>query len=102
MNADFVGDPAGLQLKTVINGELRQEESVGDLLFDCAYLISYLSSGTTLRKGSVIMTGTPGGELPALLTLEDNIANLLRLCRCRGRSQSAPVLGFGYYDGGFY
>lgn len=62
MNSTLVGDPAKLQLKTVVNGEVRQEESVGDLLFDCAYLISYLSSGTTLRKGSVIMTGTPGGK----------------------------------------
>jgi 2-keto-4-pentenoate hydratase/2-oxohepta-3-ene-1,7-dioic acid hydratase in catechol pathway len=30
-------------------------------LFDCAYCIHYLSQGTTLQKGSVIMTGTPGG-----------------------------------------
>jgi 2-keto-4-pentenoate hydratase/2-oxohepta-3-ene-1,7-dioic acid hydratase in catechol pathway len=51
-------------LKTIINGDVRQEELVDDLLFDCAYLISYLSSGTTLKKGTVIMTGTPGGKLP--------------------------------------
>jgi len=44
-----------------VNGQLRQEELVDDLLFSCAYLISYLSSGTTLQKGSIIMTGTPGG-----------------------------------------
>ncbi|KAH7393698.1 hypothetical protein BKA64DRAFT_676774 [Cadophora sp. MPI-SDFR-AT-0126] len=61
VNPDLVGEPAKLYLKTIVNGDLRQDESVGDLLFDCAYLISYLSSGTTLRKGSVIMTGTPGG-----------------------------------------
>lgn len=59
---DLAGDPKQLLLKTIINGEVRQEESVDDLLFDCAELISYLSSGTTLQKGSVIMTGTPGGE----------------------------------------
>ncbi len=57
-----IPDPAQLQLKTIIDGEVRQEESVGDLLFDCKYLVSYLSQGTTLQKGSVIMTGTPGGE----------------------------------------
>ena len=102
VSPDLVGDPAGLQLKTVVNGEGRQEESVGDLLFDCAYLISYLSSGTTLRKGSVIMTGTPGGELLPLLILEDNVANLLTLCRCRCRFEPAAILGPGYYDGGFY
>lgn len=58
---DLIGEPRDLTLRTVVDGEVRQEESVADLLFDCAFLISYLSSGTTLRKGSVIMTGTPGG-----------------------------------------
>ncbi|KAK7727233.1 hypothetical protein SLS63_007284 [Diaporthe eres] len=61
VRSDLVGDPTKLDLATVVNGQVRQKESVGDLLFDCAYLISYLSSGTTLQKGSVIMTGTPGG-----------------------------------------
>jgi 2-keto-4-pentenoate hydratase/2-oxohepta-3-ene-1,7-dioic acid hydratase in catechol pathway len=52
-----------LHLKTIVDGELRQDEGVSDLLFGCAYLISYLSSGTTLQKGSIIMTGTPGGTV---------------------------------------
>jgi 2-keto-4-pentenoate hydratase/2-oxohepta-3-ene-1,7-dioic acid hydratase in catechol pathway len=59
--ANAIGDPSKLHLKTIIDGEVRQDESVGDLLFDCAYCIHYLSQGTTLQKGSVIMTGTPGG-----------------------------------------
>ncbi|KAI9925247.1 hypothetical protein ASPWEDRAFT_121173 [Aspergillus wentii DTO 134E9] len=59
--ASEIADPKQLQLRTVVDGEVRQEESVSDLLFDCAYLVSYLSQGTTLQKGSVIMTGTPGG-----------------------------------------
>ncbi|KIW23280.1 uncharacterized protein PV07_11491 [Cladophialophora immunda] len=58
---DLVGNPAELHLKTIVDGETRQSESVSDLLFDCPYIISYLSQGTTLQKGSVIMTGTPGG-----------------------------------------
>jgi 2-keto-4-pentenoate hydratase/2-oxohepta-3-ene-1,7-dioic acid hydratase in catechol pathway len=68
---DVVGDPKKLLLKTIIDGEVRQEEFIDDLLFDCAYLISYLSSGTTLQKGSVIMTGTPGGKtvMPCLTFL---------------------------------
>lgn len=60
--AELIGDPATLHLKTIINGETRQDESVSDLLFNSAYLVSYLSQGTTLQKGSVIMTGTPGGK----------------------------------------
>ncbi|KAG4417626.1 hypothetical protein IFR04_009271 [Cadophora malorum] len=61
VNASLIEDPSKLHLKTIVDGNVRQDESVADLLFDCAYLISYLSSGTTLEKGSIIMTGTPGG-----------------------------------------
>ncbi|KAJ6179283.1 hypothetical protein N7519_009744 [Penicillium mononematosum] len=59
--ASEISDPSKLLLKTIVDEEVRQEEYVADLLFDCAYLVSYLSQGTTLQKGSVIMTGTPGG-----------------------------------------
>lgn len=59
--SELITDPKKLDLKTIVNGETRQDEGVSDLLFDCAYIISYLSQGTTLQKGSVIMTGTPGG-----------------------------------------
>ncbi|KAF2032576.1 hypothetical protein EK21DRAFT_98957 [Setomelanomma holmii] len=61
ISSESVGDPKELLLRTIVDGEARQEEYVSDLLFDCAYLVHYLSQGTTLRKGSVIMTGTPGG-----------------------------------------
>ncbi len=59
--ADLIDDPAKLHLKTIIDGEIRQDEEVSDLLFDCAEVVSFLSQGTTLEPGSVIMTGTPGG-----------------------------------------
>ncbi|PCH07188.1 Hypothetical protein PENO1_013360 [Penicillium occitanis (nom. inval.)] len=59
--SSLVEDPKTLRLTTTIDGEVRQDELIADLLFDCRYLISYLSQGTTLQKGSVIMTGTPGG-----------------------------------------
>ncbi|CAH0024867.1 unnamed protein product [Clonostachys rhizophaga] len=61
VSSALVGEPRDLHLKTTIDGQVRQDESVSDLLFDCRYLISYLSQGTTLEKGSVVMTGTPGG-----------------------------------------
>lgn len=57
-----IDDPRKLHLKTIVDGEVRQDTPVDDLLFDCAYLISYLSQGTKLQKGCVIMTGTPGGK----------------------------------------
>lgn len=61
--SELIGDPTKLHLTTTVDGEVRQDEGVSDLLFGCAHLVSYLSQGTTLQKGSVIMTGTPGGEL---------------------------------------
>lgn len=62
VNSKLVPDPSILQLSTTVDGELRQSSGLNDLLFNVPYLISYLSAGTTLQKGSVIMTGTPGGE----------------------------------------
>ncbi|CAI9634632.1 fumarylacetoacetate hydrolase domain-containing protein 2 [Alternaria burnsii] len=59
--SELIGDPKKLLLQTIVDGEVRQNEYVNDLLFDCAYLVHFLSQGTTLRRGSVIMTGTPGG-----------------------------------------
>ncbi|KAK4905076.1 hypothetical protein LTR49_025569 [Elasticomyces elasticus] len=58
----LIPDPDALQLTTTVDGERRQYESTSDLLFSCRYILSYLSQGTTLEKGSVIMTGTPGGK----------------------------------------
>ncbi|TKA70413.1 hypothetical protein B0A49_06211 [Cryomyces minteri] len=60
--SDLIDDPSKLHLKTIVDGETRQSEGVSDLLFDSKNLISRLSQGTTLQKGSIIMTGTPGGE----------------------------------------
>ena len=57
-----IGDPQSLAIKTVINGDdVRQSSCTDDLIFKLPQLIEHLSRGTTLRKGTVIMTGTPGG-----------------------------------------
>lgn len=56
-----VGDPGNLQLKTFVNGELRQDTNTDDLIFDVPTIVSFVSQGTTLEKGSLIMTGTPSG-----------------------------------------
>lgn len=60
-----VGDASDLQLRTMVNGEIRQDTSTSDLLFGVKKLVSFLSSGTTLKKGSLIMTGTPAGMFMA-------------------------------------
>lgn len=48
-------------LKTLVNGEVRQDSDTSDLLFGVREIISFLSQGTTLEKGTLIMTGTPAG-----------------------------------------
>lgn len=44
-----------------MNGEIRQKASTNDLVFGVKRIIEFVSQGTTLEKGSVILTGTPGG-----------------------------------------
>ncbi|KAL7004237.1 hypothetical protein EMMF5_006243 [Cystobasidiomycetes sp. EMM_F5] len=57
----LIPDPAALHMRTIVNGEERQSTSIGDLCFDVRTLVSFLSQGTTLEAGTIIMTGTPGG-----------------------------------------
>lgn len=54
-----VGDPETLKLRTWVNGELRQDGCTDDLIFGVREIIRFLSRGKTLRKGTIIMTGTP-------------------------------------------
>jgi len=61
VTADEVPDPSKLRLTTRLNGEVVQDESVGELCFDVAQLIEYCSKWARLEPGDVIVTGTPGG-----------------------------------------
>ncbi|EXJ66679.1 5-carboxymethyl-2-hydroxymuconate isomerase [Cladophialophora psammophila CBS 110553] len=56
-----LGAADDLSLKTLVNGEVRQNGNTGDLCFGVRKLIAFCSQGQTLQKGSLIMTGTPGG-----------------------------------------
>ena len=61
LTADEVPDPRALRLTTHVNGELRQDAAVADLIFDIPTLIETISAGITLEPGDVIATGTPAG-----------------------------------------
>ena len=58
---DEIPDPQALGLKTLVNGELRQNNSTAKMIWDCARLVAFFSTFVTLRPGVVISTGTPGG-----------------------------------------
>ncbi|MDP3321555.1 MAG: fumarylacetoacetate hydrolase family protein, partial [Bosea sp. (in: a-proteobacteria)] len=61
LTADEVPDPRTLRLRTWVNGELRQDATVADLIFDIPTLISTISAYITLEPGDIIATGTPVG-----------------------------------------
>ncbi|NCC81199.1 MAG: hydrolase [Clostridia bacterium] len=61
LTADELENPSGLQLKCYVNDELRQNANTKDLVFSIPRVISDLSRGLTLRRGDVILTGTPSG-----------------------------------------
>ncbi len=51
----------GLRLQTRLNGEVVQDASTDDMVFDVATLVSVISEGITLLPGDLIVTGTPAG-----------------------------------------
>ncbi len=61
ISPDELPDKNAMQLTCEVNGEVRQQDSTGDLIFDVPTLVSYLSGILTLHAGDVIFTGTPGG-----------------------------------------
>jgi len=54
-------DPSKLRITTRVNGEVRQDSSTSDLIFDVPALIAFTSAHMTLEPGDVISTGTPSG-----------------------------------------
>ncbi len=54
-------DPADLSVKTLLNGQVMQDSSTKDMIFNVQHLISYCSHNMTLLPGTVILTGTPEG-----------------------------------------
>jgi len=54
-------DPKVLELKTILNGKVMQDGKARNMIFSIEDILVYLSSGHTLKKGTVILTGTPSG-----------------------------------------
>ncbi|KAJ3338560.1 hypothetical protein HDU93_009408, partial [Gonapodya sp. JEL0774] len=61
VSSSVIQDPQTLRLRTVLNGETMQDSNTADMIFGVAELVSFLSQGTTLVPGTIIMTGTPSG-----------------------------------------
>lgn len=61
---DEVGDPSALTLTLSVNGEIKQQAVLSEMLFSIPALIAYLSKHIALAPGDVIATGTPPGVGP--------------------------------------
>jgi 2-keto-4-pentenoate hydratase/2-oxohepta-3-ene-1,7-dioic acid hydratase in catechol pathway len=60
--AAFVPDPQDLRLTLRLNGDIKQDESTADMIFDVARLIEHVSSVLELQPGDLICTGSPAGN----------------------------------------
>jgi 2-keto-4-pentenoate hydratase/2-oxohepta-3-ene-1,7-dioic acid hydratase in catechol pathway len=61
VSTDELADRDALHIVCEVNGEVRQDGTTADLIFDVPTLVSFLSSITTLVTGDIIFTGTPEG-----------------------------------------
>ena len=57
-------DFASLRVQTLVDGEIKQDASVKDMLFSVNDIIAYVSEFMTLEPGDLIATGTPPGVGP--------------------------------------
>ncbi len=57
-------DPSDLRVRTHLNGDLVQDGTTADMVFDVPALIAHVSAVMTLLPGDVILTGTPAGVGP--------------------------------------
>ena len=76
VTADELDPFSSLEIKTKVNGELRQNDNTDNLMFSFEYLVSYLSTFYHLKAGDIIATGTPNGagarfDPPKYLTAGD-------------------------------
>lgn len=57
-------DLAGLRVRTLLNGAVKQDAAITDLIFPIDFVIEYITQFLTLEPGDLIATGTPPGVGP--------------------------------------
>jgi 2-keto-4-pentenoate hydratase/2-oxohepta-3-ene-1,7-dioic acid hydratase in catechol pathway len=61
VSKSLIPDPHKLNIRGLKNGQVLQESSTDDLIFHVPKIVSFLSQSTTLKPGTIIITGTPAG-----------------------------------------
>jgi 2-keto-4-pentenoate hydratase/2-oxohepta-3-ene-1,7-dioic acid hydratase in catechol pathway len=54
-------DLSALRVRTLVNGQVRQDGTSADMVFDIPALVAYISGVMTLEPGDLVLTGTPAG-----------------------------------------
>lgn len=87
VTADEVPDPSRLELRTYVNGELRQQGNTCNFIYTIPELIEYITEFMTLEPGDMLWTGTPKGishihpgdvmrlEIDGIGALENSVTN---------------------------
>jgi len=60
--APYAGDPMALEIRLWLNGQVMQDSTTADMMFDIARLIEHASSIAELRPGDLLLTGSPPGN----------------------------------------
>ncbi|GAB2456660.1 fumarylacetoacetate hydrolase family protein [Jatrophihabitans fulvus] len=60
--AQFVPDPSALRITLALNGDVMQDESTADMIFDVPRLVEHVSAITPMRPGDLLLTGSPAGN----------------------------------------
>ncbi|HXS47294.1 MAG TPA: fumarylacetoacetate hydrolase family protein [Solirubrobacterales bacterium] len=76
VTGDELGDPQALRIRCLVNDDLRQDASTGEMVFDCFQQVSHLSEAFTLEPGDVIATGTPAGVGVGRQPIRDNLLHV--------------------------
>ncbi|MEO0983478.1 MAG: fumarylacetoacetate hydrolase family protein [Pseudomonadota bacterium] len=61
VSPDELGDLDALGVRCLVNGEIRQDGRIGDMIFKVAEQIEHLTKAFTLEPGDLLFTGTPAG-----------------------------------------
>ncbi len=92
-------DPRDLAIRSLVNGEVRQNSRTSQMIFDAYAVIAYVSGYVTLEPGDVIQTGTPGGVAALkpgdVVTIEiEGIGSLSNTVKGGGRpAEDTPRIG---------
>lgn len=89
-------DASNLRLRSWVNGEIRQDSSTADMIFDVDFLVWHLSQYMVLEPGDVINTGTPqgvalSGRFPYLVDGDVMAVEIEGLGRCEQKVRDAVV-----------